>query len=83
MVTNQSLTQTLDAAVVLGMILLNEAQNIKGDAGKKRSKFIVANYIHIFKTTKDHLKIANLLRYITPTPQSMVAVRDFSSDIWG
>ncbi len=27
-----------DAAVVLGMILLNEANNIKGDASKKRSK---------------------------------------------
>ena len=36
---NTSLISNSDAAVVIGMILLNEANNIKGDPGKKRSKF--------------------------------------------
>lgn len=32
------LNQILDAAVVGGFIMLNEANNIKGDSGKRRSK---------------------------------------------
>jgi hypothetical protein len=33
-----SLTEVLDAAVVLGMILLNEAHRMQGDPSKKRSE---------------------------------------------
>lgn len=34
----KSLTRFLDAAVVGGFVLLNEANSVKGDPGKKRSK---------------------------------------------
>ena len=36
---NTFLNERLDAAVTMGMILMNEAEKLKGDAGKKRSKF--------------------------------------------
>lgn len=36
----KSLTRFLDAAVVGGFVLLNEANSVKGDPGKKRSKLI-------------------------------------------
>ena len=42
----KTLNQIQDAAVVIGMILLNEAHNIKGDAGKKRSKL---SYVFVYK----------------------------------
>lgn len=35
----KSLTRYLDAAVVGGFVMLNEANTIKGDSGKKRSKY--------------------------------------------
>lgn len=33
-----SLTTTIDAAITMGMVLLNEAATSKGDVGKRRSK---------------------------------------------
>lgn len=39
-VTSHSLTSISDAAITMGMVLLNEAATSKGDVGKRRSKFI-------------------------------------------
>ncbi len=35
-----SLTSISDAAITMGMVLLNEAATSKGDVGKRRSKFV-------------------------------------------
>lgn len=42
----KSLTRFLDAAVVGGFVLLNEANSVKGDPGKKRSKL---HWLHVLK----------------------------------
>lgn len=41
-----SLTITIDAAITMGMVLLNEAATSKGDVGKRRSKFLCCCFCH-------------------------------------
>lgn len=43
-----SLTTTVDAAITMGMVLLNEAATSKGDVGKRRSKFMLLYLLFCF-----------------------------------
>lgn len=43
-----SLTTTVDAAITMGMVLLNEAATSKGDVGKRRSKFMLLYLLFYF-----------------------------------
>lgn len=43
-----SLTTTVDAAITMGMVLLNEAATSKGDVGKRRSKFMLPYLLFCF-----------------------------------
>uniref|UniRef100_A0A8B9J9W5 Tumor suppressor candidate 3 n=1 Tax=Astyanax mexicanus TaxID=7994 RepID=A0A8B9J9W5_ASTMX len=46
--SNVSLTMVKDAAITMGMVLLNEAATSKGDVGKRRSKFCCSFHNFLF-----------------------------------
>lgn len=70
-----------DAAVVLGMILLNEANNLKGDAGKKRSKLIkiASRYILILYTYMCLQVCINMISFVN----TAVVTWQIYTNTWG